>query len=81
MARREWAEKRVDQLMRLDMSFADETDVVWLLKLEHARVVRIVKARDKWLLGGGYDNMSNDFQAGYHQACNDLLAALTKGRA
>ena len=48
---------------------------------EHARAVRIVKARDKWLLGGGYDNMSNDFQAGYHQACNDLLAALTKGRA
>lgn len=69
MARREWAQKRVDQLMQFDMSFADETDVVWLLKLEHARVVRIVKARDKWLLGGGYDNMSNDFQAGYHQAC------------
>ena len=45
------------------------------------RAVRIAKARDKWLLGGGYDNMSPDFQAGYHQACHHILAALTKGRA
>lgn len=45
------------------------------------RASSVVKARDKWLLDGGYDNMGPDFQAGYHQACNDLLAALTKGRA
>ena len=48
---------------------------------EHARAVQVVKARDKWLLGGGYDNMSPDFQAGYHQACHHILADMQKGRA
>ena len=80
MARREWAEKRVDQLIQFDMSFADETDVVWLLKLEHARAVRIVKAKLKaaWL-----DKHSRTVEQrnAYTDACEDILAALQKGRA
>ena len=51
-----------------------------LLRLEHRRAVRVVEKRDAWILNGGYDNMSADFQAGYHQACYDLLVALGKGR-
>ena len=54
---------------------------VKLLQAEHARAVRVVKARDKWLLDGGYDNMSPDFRAGYHQACQHILTALQKWRA
>ena len=85
MARREWADKAIEKIARYvwqnGFPMVPPTKAARRLKAEHARAVRIVKARDKWLLGGGYDNMSNDFQAGYHQACNDLLAALTKGRA
>lgn len=86
-ARREWAAKLIaDDTFTVSLDH-DNVQVVGKnaaedhLRKEHARVVRIVKARDKWLLDGGYDNMGPDFQAGYHQACNDLLAALTKGRA
>ncbi len=81
MARREWAEKEARK--RLQPSEFDEYSCTYesALKREHARAVRVVKARDKWLMGGGYDNMSPDFQAGYHQACHHILAALTKGRA
>lgn len=80
MARQEWAQKRVDQLMRLDMSFADETDVVWLLKLEHARAVRIVKREIDRIKKGQYtftagakDSVLNELQR--------VLELLQKGRA
>ena len=81
MARREWAQKRVDQLMRLDVPFADEADVVWLLKLEHARAVRIVKRAKRLELHGLRDTDTNEFLEGYEAACVDILAALQKGRA
>ena len=81
MARREWAQKRVDQLMRFDMSFADKTDVVWLLKLEHARAVRIVKRAKALQFHGLRDTDTNEFLEGYEAACVDILAALAKGRA
>jgi hypothetical protein len=81
MARREWAQKRVDQLMRLDVPFADETDVVWLLKLEHARAVRVVRQAKALRLHGLRDTDTNEFLEGYEAACNDILAAIQKGRA
>ncbi len=80
MARREWAEREAEKLCRKHKYFS-EPAIALAFQQAHARAVRVVKARDKWLLDGGYDNMGPDFQAGYHQACNDLLAALTKGRA
>ena len=78
--RREWAIKKVETApLRADEDWTKFA--ARIVMNEHVRAVRIAKARDKWLLGGGYDNMSPDFQAGYRQACHHILAALTKGRA
>ena len=85
MARREWAEREV--MKRLSDGWSGDAfamgknEAMDMLTKAHARAVQVVKARDKWLLGGGYDNMSPDFQAGYHQACHHILADMQKGRA
>ena len=84
-ARREWAEREV--MKRLSDGWSGDAfamgknEAMDMLTKAHARAVQVVKARDKWLLGGGYDNMSPDFQAGYHQACHHILADMQKGRA
>lgn len=83
MTPRTWAEKKVTEyelnVPDIGRMIYKETGVA-LLMAEHARSVRIVEGKDKWLLGGGYANVSNDFQAGYHQAYNDILAAPQRGR-
>ena len=45
--RGEWAVKRAKSLMGFHVDEADNRDVAWLVQLEHARAVRIVKAEIK----------------------------------
>lgn len=51
-----------------------ENEAVKLLRAHHRRVVREVKRLDKKL----YGNMSDDFQAGNHNAYMHILAALER---
>jgi len=87
MARREWAAKLI----------ADDTFTVFLdrnnvqvvgknaaedrLRKEHARAVRIVKRAKALQFHGLRDTDTNEFLEGYEAACNDILAAIQKGRA
>lgn len=76
MARREWAEKIVAQ----QYGHEDDGCIAGLIRKEHARAVRVVKAKLKaaWL-----DKHSRTVEQrnAYTDACEDILEALTKGRA
>jgi hypothetical protein len=45
-----------------------------LLRREHQATVKAVKREDEKY----WDSMSDDFNAGYHQACTDILAMLER---
>lgn len=81
MARREWADKEARK--RLQPSEFDEYSCTYesALKREHARAVRIVKRAKRLELHGLRDTDTNEFLEGYEAACNDILAAIQKGRA
>ena len=86
MARREWADKlyeKAQRLKELDDQFSRLPDylVLRLLKAEHARAVRIVKRAKALQFHGLRDTDTNEFLEGYEAACNDILAAIQKGRA
>ena len=76
MARREWADKKALKFWHGHRGGLSDYGAK-LLMMEHARAVRIVKARIKGMSGA----MPYQWEKGYHQACIDILAALTKGRA
>ena len=78
MARREWAEREAEKLCKKHQYFS-EPAIALAFKTEHARTVRIVKRIGTkkcpdWLPMNHYDD-------GYIMACEDILAALQKGRA
>lgn len=90
MARREWADKLADaqtcpQCVE-QYGMGDNGDIVHapsvarLLRKEHARAVRIVKAQMKAAQLDQHTWLKNE-RDGYLSACRDILAMLTKGRA
>ena len=89
MARREWADKIVKQEMtgyhwnaRIRKSTVILPDIAAkLLVKEHERAVRIVKRAKALQFHGLRDTDTNEFLEGYEAACNDILAAIQKGRA
>ena len=81
MARREWAEREVSKAT----TCPDGVSVVYapmvekLLKAEHARAVRIVKAAYAQTWKKGYTNEA--YREGRLNMAQELLTALQKGRA
>ena len=89
MAWREWAGKIVKQEMtgyhwnaRIRKSTVLLPDIAAkLLVKEHARAVRVVGQAKALQFHGLRDTDTNEFLEGYEAACNDILAAIQKGRA
>jgi hypothetical protein len=81
MARREWAEKWAFDASEGDTAQIRMTVAAKRLQAEHARAVRIVKRAKRLELHGLRDTDTNEFLEGYEAACNDILAAIQKGRA
>ena len=80
MARREWAhvkgQKTPKRLGETDIEFCAR-----VAKAEHARAVRVVGQAKALQFHGLRDTDTNEFLEGYEAACNDILAAIQKGRA
>ena len=51
-----------------------------LVKLEHARAVRICRQARMLKFHGLRDTDTNEWLDGYEAACNDILTALQRGR-
>lgn len=84
MARREWADKIVEDLefIAVGGDRVCESDAVRnVLTKEHARAVRIVKRAKKLCIHPGVQHVGSLTCLAYQQACDDLLDMLTKGRA
>ena len=77
--RGEWAVKRAKSLMGFHVDEADNRDVAWLLQLEHARAVRIVKAEIKrvTLDQHQYNKLDKEVRL---EELNTVLNKLTRGR-
>ena len=74
MTPRTWAEQKVEDLWYRGHQHVD--DMSKLLASEHARSVRIVKRYIKHMAGATL----YEWERGYQSACNDILAALQRGR-
>lgn len=84
MARREWAQQAVSKHEmpdNLGLHHITSASAAKLLQAEHARAVRVVKRAKRLELHGLRDTDTNEFLEGYEAACNDILAAIQKGRA
>lgn len=81
MARREWAEQWAFDASEGDTAQIRMTVAAKRLQAEHARAVSIVKRAKRLELHGLRDTDTNEFLEGYEAACNDILAAIQKGRA
>lgn len=80
MARREWADKKALKFWHGHRGGLSDYGAK-LLMMEHARAVRVVKRAKRLELHGLRDTDTNEFLEGYEAACNDILAAIQKGRA
>lgn len=71
-----WAERVVAQ----KYGHEDDGCIARLLQAEYARAVRTVKQAKKLSFRGLRDTDTNEWLDGYDAACNDILAALQRGR-
>lgn len=80
MARREelWTVKVGKRIAKLKRTREQIAGLAALA--EHARAVRICRQARMLKFHGLRDTDTNEWLDGYEAACNDILAALTKGR-
>ena len=76
----DWAETWAFDASGVDTAQIRMSVAAKRLKAEHARAVRIVKKAKGLSFHGLRDTDTNEWLDGYGAACNDILAALQRGR-
>ena len=78
---KEWVEKVVEKFeCGMCKSMIHPDRAAQLVKLEHARAVRICRQARMLKFHGLRDTDTNEWLDGYEAACNDILTALQRGR-